>query len=909
MLLGAVVAALLWFYATVDSTTTNQVDAMRAIPADAALIAETGSATDIWRDLSQSSVIWDELQATDLYFRLNAVGTALDSMLRKESDMRKFFANRPLVLSVHSSGARTHSFLVALPLVDQSDVEVLYNQLIKLLRPQSPPTTKTYDGVKITTAQPAFSDVPISFFIHEQILVVSLSSILAEEAVRALSLEASVLADSGFSKVRKTADRKSRAQVYVNHKRLAGLLSRYAQKPSAYPGLFENPYAAWSALDLTMKSNALMLNGFVQANDTTGDWLANFAAASAPKIRVFKYMPVNTAYFAFHGYGDFGGFYGRLATMRESRGVAYKKVNALKPLHEKCDCDAEALATKWFGSQAAAFITEPADTEYTNHHFMLVHTSNREEADLALEALQKAFETDGDGVTEEFEGHIIRQLSVGRLYGILLGESFDGLDSPYAARHGDMVLMSNSLNALRTLIQQVEAGKVLGSDPSFVDFSNQLSSDAHFMVYSALSRSSYIYQHVLADSPAQEVGEVRETLKKFQAFAYQVSHYKNDLFYSNVFFKHNPVYGQETSSIWEASMRSPAIGRPHLVKNHYTGALEVLIQDEQHKIALYAATGKQLWEAQLDGPITGEVVQVDVYKNRKLQMCISTESKLYLLDRNGNNVERFPISLPALASAPASVIDYDKSRDYRIFVPLTDGRIVVYESTGKQVEGWSFKDAKAPVVTPVEHIRVRSKDFLFAANAQGRIHLLDRRGNARHETDAMLPAGFMLPVTVGHPEQIISSGAAYAMDSLGVSYQVGFDGRTQRLDLGVKNAALSMHLDIDGSPLYVFATDRAIQGYTPDGATRFDVKLDEPLTDLAHVSLPGGKMLLTAVNSESGRLYVFDTNGRLLDGFPLVGNTLPAIGDLNNDGAYKLVTATRDGFLYGYSISLSTEVQ
>lgn len=906
LLLGAVVAALLGFYTTVDSTTTSQVDAMRAIPADAALIAETGSATDIWRDLSQSSVIWDELQATDLYFRLNAVGTALDSVLRKEPDMRKFFAERPVVLSVHSSGARSHSFLLAIPLVEEYELEVLFAQLIKMLRPQSPPATKMYDGVKVTTAQPSFSDVPISFFADGHILVVSLSSILAEEAVRALNLEASVLADEGFSKVRTTADRKSRAQVYVNHTRFANLLGRAVKKPGAYPGLFEKSYASWSALDLTMKSNALMLNGFVQASDSMGDWLSNFSETSAPQIRVFGYMPVNTAYFAFHGYGDFNAFYPKITAMREVQGVSYKKVNALKPLHEKCDCDIEALATGWFGSQSVAFITEPAAAEYTNHHFMLVHTDNREEADQSLEKLQDAFGDGGDEMSEAFEGHLIRKLNIGRLYGVLLGASYDGLDNPYAVRLDDMVLMSNSLNALRTWIQQVEADKVLEADLSFAEFSNQLSSDAHFMLYSALSRSAYIYQHVLDDDKARQVEEIDATLKKFQGFAYQVSHYKEDLFYSNIYFRHNPVYEQETASIWEVSMRDKASGKPHLVKNHYTGALEVLIQDAQHRIGLYANTGKLLWEAQLDGPIIGEVHQVDIYKNRKLQMFFSTERTLYLLDRNGNKVERYPVSLPALASAPATAVDYDKSRDYRFFAPLTDGRILVYEATGKQVDGWKFKDAVAPIIAPVEHIRVRGKDFIFAANANGDLHLLDRKGNTRHQTDATLPAGFTLPAKVQHPEQIISSGGLFIMDSLGVSYRVGFDDRTQRLDLGMGAGSKGLHADLgDGAMSYIYASDGALVAFDSDGKTRFESSLEEPLTEISHLSLSGGKHLIAGVNSESGRVYVFDSEGQLLDGFPLVGHSLPAIGDLNNDGTYKLVTATHDGFLYGYSISLS----
>ena len=47
---------------------------------------------------------------------------------------------------------------------------------------------------------------------------------------------------------------------------------------------------------------------------------------------------------------------------------------------------------------------------------------------------------------------------------------------------------------------------------------------------------------------------------------------------------------------------------------------------------------------------TGDVHQIDLYKNGKLQLLFNTQSKLHLIDRNGNNVEQFPIGLVAKAT-------------------------------------------------------------------------------------------------------------------------------------------------------------------------------------------------------------------------------------------------------------------
>jgi hypothetical protein len=45
----------------------------------------------------------------------------------------------------------------------------------------------------------------------------------------------------------------------------------------------------------------------------------------------------------------------------------------------------------------------------------------------------------------------------------------------------------------------------------------------------------------------------------------------------------------------------------------------------------------------LDGRILSEIFQLDYYRNGKLQYLFNTENKLWVIDRNGNPVEKFPI--------------------------------------------------------------------------------------------------------------------------------------------------------------------------------------------------------------------------------------------------------------------------
>lgn len=907
ILFAAVAAAFFWFYQTTEAADGPAPDVLRAVPSDAALILETSDVAEIRRDLSQSNVIWEELQSTDFWFRLNAVGEVLDSALRTRQELRRYFDRRPATFSVHASGANTHSYLMCVPLKGSADEQRARAELNALLKPSAPPEERMYDGTALTTLHPAFSDAPLTYFISEGILAVSPNALLTEAAVRALKHDARVNLDPSFLRVRKTTDRSARARIFVNHRRFSRLIKPYTARALHDAAFFNVPFGTWSGLDLTMRANAFSLNGFIHAADSSDEWLSKFSGLKAPEMKVLEAMPVSTAFFVFYGFGDAAVFAARTAEMREAAGVKYQFDRAVKEADALCNCDFEHLAASWIGDQAAAFITEPASTDYHSHRFAAFRTDNREAARDALEALEAAFAGSGGGPDEseaEHAGRRIYKLKLGSRYGDLLGDAFSGLSDPWAVMLDDYVVMGNALNGLRVLVQTYDDGKTLARDASFRDFARHISSKAHFTVYSALSRSPNLYEALLGGEHAAAIAERRETLRKFESFIYQAEHHKDGLYFNNIFFKHNPVYEQETAAVWESRLGAPVIRGPFLVKNHYTGGPEIVLQDAENRLLLLANTGKVLWEVKLDGPVEGEIAQVDLYKNRKLQMVFSTSAKLYVLDRNGNHVDGFPVSFSEKASAPVAVADYDNSRDYRFFIPFRSGKTAVYDSRGELVEGWNYTDPEAPLATPIEHIRVRTKDYLFAVNAAGSIRLLDRKGDIRHNTEARLPRGFSLPVSALHPEQVISSGAVFAADSAGTLYRAGFDGRIQKTETGLKNPRSVQFFDVtgDGNLECLIQELDGITAFAFDGKKLFTCS-GEDLAAGFRIHQTADGTLISAVSVSAKKIWLWDAAGKVLEGFPLIGDIPAAVGDLYSDGNLNLVTGLSDGTVFGYSVN------
>ncbi len=115
--------------------------------------------------------------------------------------------------------------------------------------------------------------------------------------------------------------------------------------------------------------------------------------------------------------------------------------------------------------------------------------------------------------------------------------------------------------------------------------------------------------------------------------------------YHSVSLKYTAQIKEKALTVWESLLDTAVIIKPALVINHNTQEKEIFVQDASHKIYLINSTGRILWEQTLEGPIMSKIAQVDFFKNGKLQYLFNTADKLHLIDRNGNYVERYPVTL------------------------------------------------------------------------------------------------------------------------------------------------------------------------------------------------------------------------------------------------------------------------
>lgn len=315
------------------------------------------------------------------------------------------------------------------------------------------------------------------------------------------------------------------------------------------------------------------------------------------------------------------------------------------------------------------------------------------------------------------------------------GEAFAELLHPWFTVLGDRVVFSDAVNGLRLAIDAWTDGSSLQQDPAQGRLFDQQATEAAFTWYVRPAAALEALDPALRQAGRDVLERYADGWGAATGALIQVSAAGPGVYEVNACLAGGGTghaADQRSDTRWTSTIDAPVTWGPFLVKDHLSRTRQVLVQDERNRLSLIACTGKVLWQRELDGPILGEVHQVDRYKNGKLQLLLNTAGRIHLIDRNGRDVEHFPVVLPEAASTGLNVFDYEGRKEYRVLVPTVEAQLLNYDLNGRPVEGWKPPRTPNTCDVPVQFIRLRGKDHLVLVDHGGRVTVLDRRGEPRY---------------------------------------------------------------------------------------------------------------------------------------------------------------------------------
>jgi hypothetical protein len=849
-------------------------DPIDAIPLSATLVVSYPNLTKAWdafeaQDYYELLIPIKELES---FFARNMM---LDSIMRYDQDMKKALSGATLWSSYHSLSGDSLSFFHALkPSVGGTGRVV---DAFKKAMGSKGSVTEQKIGertvIKVVFSNPFY----VVYFTSESELILASSNLnLLEESIAQLKSGETLRKDENFEKALDAAGKNVEANIFINFEKMPAYLSGAFK--SGIKGLQSSigNFASWMELDLNLKPNGLTFNGFTYTNDSLPQYLQLFLDQKPQPISFPEVLPSNTASFLFFGIDNAISFSSDYRKMLEQFGNLGNLDAQLDSLNNLYDIDLEQNLLAWVGNSFGLCITEPRHESFADNSYLIFETKSSDLAaklldDLAVKLAEKSGQIPE---TRPENGILIKQLPLNGIVGKLLGVEFEDFNTPSYAIINNHVVFGTNTESVVSFLQHVQADRTLAKELSFSRFAENLGSTFNVFSYHHLKQSKNILSSYLNRDAIQVLTSNPELMQSFEALGTQISS-TGQSFYSNVFLKYDPKWEDENESYWEAEMDAKAQINPVFVSNHLSGEPEIFVQDQSNAIYLFNQLGKRLFKAEIAEPIESRPIQVDAFKNGKLQYIFNSKNFIYLVDRDGNNVDGFPIELVSPAETNLAVFDYDNNSDYRLLITCENKRIYNYTINGKKVNGWKHNRASDPTIHPFKYLMVSGKDYLITGESSGKIHLLDRAGKNRVKVEKYVESSAKNHLQVFKSSETAFTGV-YITDKQGKIHRISLDGDVKSMDLGKfsPNHYFKVEdLNTDGGPEFIFSDLNVLQVFNYKKEKVFEQRIAPSATEPFIIDYGEGKKGIGYCFRDTEQLMLFDARGEMAKGFPLSGNS------------------------------------
>lgn len=601
------------------------------------------------------------------------------------------------------------------------------------------------------------------------------------------------------------------------------------------------------SIDFTLNDTELLLNGVIQI-DTTQKSILNLFKNTSPTLnKIYSLVPSDADYATSYTLENFN----KLITNKNSNNLNVSNVDSLLNTVEEI-----GLAV------------------IENDSLALLRT-------YGTAALLDFMELEKIGTTEFAEYEIWELKKDSRILepiATLIGSK----PYTYTCIVENTFLFAKNKELLQKVLRNYKSGDVYSKTELFKNANAELPSSSTLLTLSNLQGTTKLLK-------AHGANELSETMARSALTDYLFGQQviaDNGFFHLNFLVKKitKEVEKNTITSSFDVKFNADLAIPPQFVTNHNNRRKEIIVQDQDNIVYLISASGKILWKKQLDATIQGKIQQVDIYKNGKLQLAFTTNNEFLILDRNGKEVAPFTMKFEGGNLNPLAVFDYDGKKDYRFLV--TQGKkVFMYNNKGNIVKGFKYNTAEGSILDAPQHFRIDKKDYIVFKLENGQLRILNRVGATRipvKNTFSFTTNGLKLyqnKFTFTSKEGIlyqIDTKGNLTQNNLNLTKDHGMDATSRTLAiindniLSIRDKKVELELGVYSSPVIFYIND---------------------------------KIYVSVTDIQNQKIYLFDSQAKAIPNFPVYGNSIIDMGDMENDQKLEIVTKDQENSIKVYSIN------
>ena len=641
--------------------------------------------------------IWEKLSDVFKVDKIN-YNLSLIEDLYKKINLNK---NNTLFITLLKDGVSSRGFLLSSELnnEDLTKVKDFFNV--------SGLQHFNYDNTKIFEIEN--DSINIYFTEVNNIVCISTSKTIIEDAIKSTNSKYNFTNNNDFINIYNTINNSNEVNVIYNLNNLLDLSNNF---PHDYSNLMKN-INGWVASDMKLRNDKIILNGYNLIDNKLSNYSDILNNQDPKTTNAFKFIPDNINILFSIGFDKAQKLLSNNNKLLENNKKIWELDKYKKEIQNNFKFDYNEFSNQ-IDDEAGLFICGTNDNEEKKFSFFKTKESIH-----ASGLIQKLIDNEKSKIYLEKEINFINDK---KLTSNLFGERFKSNEDNYYVVLNDYFIFSNTSENLEFIIDNYISGNTLNNNYNFKNFSNNTLSKSNLFVYFNTA------QLLNSISKSLNYNLNLDSLQNFTGLSYQITNNKSYQI-NNLSLFYDEEFKTSIKEKWFFQLDTVANMNPQTVYNHSTKENAVIIQDKANKVYYITNNNKNNWTTKLESPIIGNITQGDFFKNNKIQMLFNTSEKLYMLDRYGRNVEKFPIKIKNLTNLGHSLFDYNNTKRYRILIAENDNSITNLDRKGKKVIGWNFKPNNI-IKKDLFHFKIDEKDYITKVSSKN-IELLAINGSSR----------------------------------------------------------------------------------------------------------------------------------------------------------------------------------
>ena len=805
------------------------------------------------------------------------------------------------VMAIRVEGKQSIRFLYVLNrsgLFSRGDVHAFLQKMFAGVQVKE----RKYNNQKIYLASRGKDEV--CYAVVGGMVLVSNSELYVEDAVNQLSNPNEDEKDGAprFRNVNRYFSAGAGLNVFLNTTCFSDLLPLLLQKDFIAKQTNIAKWFKWGALDGEIKPSGVSFNGFVHYDGLKAAFPVAFKGQLPQDSKLDAVMPADVKSVSILALSDVKNYLASLETYRYGAGqienVRKRKQEFARLFGDKLDEEWQALLKGEWGKGTLSYDASRKQEE----GIVVVHVKAGSLARGLLEKMLKTYASkSGISETSLYRSFALDKdkkvsyfkMPVPDFAGVMWGYVLGGIETNYVLVEDNYVVFSSSERGLQVFASDYMRRLSVRDQEWYQKLRTKLSSKFNWMYLSEMVAMLPYYEQVTKGALRELLERNKEGMEVFSSFGLQWV-CEGDMLYHTLFLSTEEVEPKQAQIMWQTRLDARMSMKPTIVVNHNTGERELFVQDEGNTIYLINDVGRILWKLPIEGKINSEVYQVDMFKNGKLQYLFSTPGHLYLIDRNGNYLPRFPLAFKSPCERGISVADYENNKNYRVFAPGADHHVYLYEVSGNFVKGWDVPKSDNDIVSKIYHFRVEGKDYLVYADRY-RLYILDRKGKERVKVSTLLnlSANTSLYLTKQNGQMKMAF-----MDANGAIVLVNFRGQVERIK-GEEMIGGGMFnvedVNNDGQDEFIYTLKNRIVVMDNKGKLLFEKHWEDSELDFPYIyRFSARDSRIGIMDGKGERLFLLDMK-EVSKGFPIRGNSPFSIAFGDNGSAGFYLFAGSDG--------------